>query len=163
MKYLCQKVRKMINYRAHSEEQRLNSQIQNCFVRAMQMRSIDELELLLHDQGDFLGKSKNDFLVYLIELSSKQLHLKFIHQINYGVSVNDFPGTEVLEFRYVSLNYLNSTDVMETHFGSKAFPDEVIFHYALLFDKGKISRIFTPKEINPFENYRIYGLNISAN
>lgn len=153
----------MINSIVHSEEQRLNSQVQDRFVKAMQMRSIDELELLLDDEGNFLGKTKNEYLIFLIEFSRKQLHLKFIHQINYGVSVKDYPGTEVLEFRYVGLDYLNSLDLMETHFGSKPYPKEVVLHYALRFEKGKISKIFSPQEISPHSNAQIIGMNLYAN
>jgi hypothetical protein len=153
----------MISSKVHSEEQRINSYTQNCFIRAKQMRSLDDMKFLLDDQGEFLGMTKNEFLIYFMELSTKQLNLKFIHQINYGFSIDMFPGTEIIQFRYASLKYLNSTEFIETTFGSVAFPDEVILHYGLRFEKGKIIRIFSPNKMNSSESLSQYGLNISSN
>ena len=153
----------MITSKVHSEEQRMNSFAQNRFVKAVQMRSVDELLLILADDGEFLGKVKNEFINDLITMLSTQLRLRFIHQVNYGFCLDEFPGAEVIEFRYATFEYLNSNELMETRFGSKPYPKEDVFHLALRFDFGKIVKIISPKKMCPAEELKIYGLDVSAN
>lgn len=122
-----------------------NSAILDQLTYAFYQVSIVDVKKLLHDKGTFCGVSKDIYLSRLNKKFNEILDTNFGVALTKGIALNQIPGAEVLEFRFLTGlaedEYYNAPP---KSFGSKCEKDEILFRLCVEFSEGKIIKIEYP-------------------
>ena len=103
---------------------------------------MDDVKNLLDDKGVFLRKNKLGFLAELYGMLSSQSGLSVVNQLNFGIALDNLPGAEVIELRFLGLKELDPFDFPpEVSLGTPPRQDEVVLRFVLQFENNKIKKI----------------------
>lgn len=138
-------------------EQSMNSRMLDIFMYSFIEPSLDGLKDALHDDGSFVGFSKDHFIAKVQKLfySLDKHRIKRVI-VNRGICLDTIPGADVLELRFASEDYeFDEFGSSPKKLGDKAGGDEVVLRFAFHFDEGKIKKVSRTRRF-------IDGLNFKA-
>jgi hypothetical protein len=138
--------------RVSLEEQILNTQLLSAFEYAFSSNECKNIYQLLHPHGIFFSKynrQKACGVFHNIFFGAKRIDNIFHLEVNRGITIDNYPGEVVLEFRSSDIDpFTDDVNHMGKKFGEK--PDkrikEVVNVFAFSFKDNKIYTIRRPEK-----------------
>jgi hypothetical protein len=129
----------------------------------MAMMNLDESMIgsLLKEDCKFLGYMNNWQLLHWFRCQFNKLNSKGFHsKITFGISLDNYPGSDMLEFSYAPisencksvLDYNRESNDEDTFKSEKAFKIKLV----LIYENGKIADIREAKKVASTENTKIF-------